>query len=85
MIREKGNEPPPYHARGFLTVFQSGFEAPRETRPPRQAHMNQPSVSHFVGTEAATVRREYMKGAMRSEQRGGTEVVRELKDDLWIS
>lgn len=33
---------------------------------------------HFVGTETATVWRGYMEGAVRSGQRGGTEVVKTL-------
>ncbi|KAJ5370317.1 flavin-containing amine oxidase [Penicillium cataractarum] len=37
---------------------------------------------HFVGTETATVWRGYMEGAVRSGQRGGAEVVKELVDEL---
>lgn len=36
---------------------------------------------HFVGTETSTVWRGYMEGAVRSGQRGGAEVVKELVDE----
>jgi monoamine oxidase len=37
---------------------------------------------HFVGTETSNVWRGYMEGAVRSGQRGGAEVVKELVDEL---
>lgn len=37
---------------------------------------------HFVGTETSTVWRGYMEGAVRSGQRGGAEVVKELQNQL---
>lgn len=40
---------------------------------------------HFVGTETSTVWRGYMEGAVRSGQRGGAEVVRELHNELSAS
>lgn len=39
---------------------------------------------HFVGTETSTVWRGYMEGAVRSGQRGGAEVVKELMNELSV-
>lgn len=58
--------PCPVMTPGTLVAFGESLAKPAEN-------------IHFVGTETATVWRGYMEGAVRSGQRGGAEVLKELK------